>query len=158
MCCARRASKASRSPAPATATRWSGSTAPRSPQGPSKSDAVEVPEVADDVFARVRAICEALPEAEVDSDRWAHKFTVSRRVFAYLFAIDNPQGDQVTMLVGRADPQERAALLGAGHPYFAPNSGTDRVGIVLDDATDWTEIAELVTDSYELNAPKRLRG
>ena len=119
---------------------------------------MEMPEVADDVFARVSAICEVLAEVAVDSDRWAHKFTVSRRVFAYLLAIDNPQGDQITMLVCRAEPHERAALLEGGHPYFAPNSGTDRIGIVLDEATDWAEIEELVTDSYRLNAPKRLRA
>ena len=119
---------------------------------------MEMPEVDDAVFARVDAICSALPEAKIDSDRWAHKFTVSRRVFAYLFAIDDPQGDQVTMLVCRADPHERAALLEGGHPYFAPNSGTDRIGVVLDDATDWAEIEELVTESYRLNAPKRLRA
>ena len=116
-----------------------------------------MPEVSDDVVAHVRAICDELPEALVSADRWAHKWTVSRRVFAYLFAIDNPQGDQVTMLVCRAEPQERVALVQSGHPYFAPNSGTDRIGVVLDDATDWTEIAELVAESYRLNAPKRLR-
>jgi predicted DNA-binding protein (MmcQ/YjbR family) len=117
-----------------------------------------MPEADEGIFARVRAICDELPEALVSSDRWAHKFTVSRRVFAYVFAMDNPRGDQVTMLVCRADPEERAALVQGGHPYFAPNSGTDRIGIVLDDETDWTEVAELVAESYRLNAPKRLRA
>jgi predicted DNA-binding protein (MmcQ/YjbR family) len=117
-----------------------------------------MPEADEGMFARVRALCVALPEATVHSDRWAHKFTVSRRVFAYLFAIDDPQGEQIMVLVCRADPEERAALVQGGHPYFAPNSGTDRIGIVLDDETDWTEVAELVAESYRLNAPKRLRA
>jgi hypothetical protein len=30
------------------------------------------------------------------------------------------------------------------------------IGLLLDDDTDWTELAELLTDSYCLQAPDRL--
>ena len=40
------------------------------------------------------------------------------------------------------------------------NYGVERVprtgGIVLDDETDWSELAELLTDSYCVQAPARL--
>ena len=34
------------------------------------------------------------------------------------------------------------------------NGGTS--GIIIDNTTDWTEIRELITDSYRLLAPKKL--
>jgi hypothetical protein len=117
---------------------------------------VDLPRVDHDILDRVRGCCLALPETTLRSDRWSHAFQVRRNVFAYLLAADDPAGRLATMLVCRADPEERLALLAGGHPYFAPNSGTDRLGVVLDDATDWTEVAELVTESYRLLAPKKL--
>ena len=47
-------------------------------------------------------------------------------------------------------------LLTIGHPFFAPRTGGDRLGVVLEDATDWTELAELITESYRRLAPKKL--
>ena len=43
-----------------------------------------------------------------------------------------------------------------GPPYFKTGWGVNVVGIVLDDDTEWTELAELLTDSYCLQAPARL--
>ena len=54
------------------------------------------------------------------------------------------------------DSDERKALLAGGHPFFPSRAGRDRIGVVLDDDTDWTEIRELVTDSYRILAPKKL--
>jgi pimeloyl-ACP methyl ester carboxylesterase len=83
-------------------------------------------------------------------------FTVSRRIFARVFVLDGPDGGERIVLWLRADPAERASLLAAGHPYFA--AGPREVGVVLDDDTDWSEIRELVTESYVLMAPKSLAG
>jgi hypothetical protein len=102
-------------------------------------------DVPEDILGRVRRHCATLPEVDVSSDNWAHTFKVRRRVVAYLFAVDEA-GRLTPMLVCTADPEERHALLANGH----------RLGIVLDDATDWDEIGELLTDSYRLVAPKRL--
>lgn len=60
------------------------------------------------------------------------------------------------MLILRADPEERQALLSIGHPYFAPRAGGDGLGVRLTDRTDWEEVRELVIDSYRLLAPKKL--
>jgi hypothetical protein len=108
------------------------------------------------MLARVSRLCLALPEAEVRADRFAHAFEIRRDVFVYLFAVEDPAGRPIPMLVCRAEPDERRALLAAGHPFFAPHHGRDRIGIVLGRATDWTELEELVTESYRLLAPTKL--
>jgi hypothetical protein len=62
----------------------------------------------------------------------------------------------VPLLVLRAGPGERDALLSTGHPFFAPRAGGDRIGVRLTGDTDWEEIGELVTGSYRRLAPKKL--
>ena len=47
-------------------------------------------------------------------------------------------------------------LRNAGHPFFYAGWGRDVVGMVLEDATDWDEVAELLTESYCVLAPKKL--
>jgi hypothetical protein len=120
-------------------------------------------EVAQDVAQRIRALCLALPEVtvRVDQSRIAARSTawsyeIRRRSFCLLEARADPAGEAVTVLVLRADPDERKALLAGGHPFFPSRAGRDRIGVVLDDGTDWTEIGELVTDSYRILAPKKL--
>jgi hypothetical protein len=71
-------------------------------------------------------------------------------------ARENSTGRPVPLLVLRADPDEREALLSNGHPFFASRASRDRIVVVLTDDTDWEEIGELVTESYRILAPKRL--
>ena len=71
-------------------------------------------------------------------------------------AREGPDGKSVPLLVLRADPGEREALLSIGRPFFAPRAGRDRIGVLLTDDTDWEEIRELVTESYRVLAPKKL--
>jgi hypothetical protein len=121
---------------------------------------VEIPE---DIAERMRALCLALPEVTLRTDysrtparSTAQSFDIRRRSFCLLVAVQDPAGEPVPLLVVRADPDEREALLSAGHPFFAPRAGRDRIGVVLTDDTDWEEIQELVTDSYRTLAPKKL--
>jgi hypothetical protein len=44
----------------------------------------------------------------------------------------------------------------AGAPFFNPPWFDGIVGLHLDDRTDWSEVAELVTESYCALAPKKL--
>jgi hypothetical protein len=63
----------------------------------------------------------------------------------------------VPLLVVRADPDEREALLSIGRPYFVPRRARrDRIGVWLTDDTDWDEIRELVSESYRVLTPKKL--
>ena len=120
-------------------------------------------EVPEDIVERIRTLCLALPEVTVRVDysrtrsrSTAWSFDIRRRSFCLLMAVEDPAGQPVTLLVLRADPDEREVLLAAGHPFFPPRAGRDRIGVVLTDETDWEEIRELVTDSYRVLAPKKL--
>jgi hypothetical protein len=53
-----------------------------------------------------------------------------------LVAREGPAGEPVPLLVLRAGPGEREALLSAGHPFFAPRAGRDRIGVLLTNDTD----------------------
>jgi hypothetical protein len=114
------------------------------------------PEVPDGVVERVRVLCARLPETTVRTDRWAHSFEIRKKPFCVLAAPEDPSGRPIPMLVFRADPDERVALLATGHPFFASRSGRDKVGLLLSDETDWDEVGELVTESYRILAPKKL--
>jgi predicted DNA-binding protein (MmcQ/YjbR family) len=127
---------------------------------PPMNEQVEVP---DHILTRVRSLCLALPEVTVRVDQsltatrsTAESFDVRRRSFCLLVARQGPTGEPVPMLVLRADPDEREALLSIGRPFFAPRAGRDRLGVLLTDDTDWEEIRELVTESYRVIAPKKL--
>jgi hypothetical protein len=54
-----------------------------------------------------------------------------------------------------ADP-ELDMLRHAGHPFFPTPWRHDEIGIHLASDIDWAEIAELLTESYRTQAPKRL--
>ena len=121
---------------------------------------IEVPE---DMFERVSTLCLALPEVTMRVDAsitrarsTAHSFDIRRRSFCLLVAREGPTGKPVPLLVLRAGPDERKALLSVGHPFFASRAGRDRIGVLLNDDTDWQEIRELVTESYRSIAPKKL--
>jgi polar amino acid transport system substrate-binding protein len=121
---------------------------------------VEIPA---EIVARVRTLCLALPEATVRVDypltrdrSTAHSFEIRRRSFCLLVAREGSAGQPVPLLVLRAGPEERDALLAGGPPFFASRAGRDRVLVMLTGNTDWQEIRELVTESYRILAPKKL--
>jgi hypothetical protein len=117
--------------------------------------AEEYADVPAKVEARVRGICDALPEV-TDNPAWAGtQWRVRKRTFAHVLTVDFADGPR-TVLTFRSSGQELTALREAGLPYFRPAWGADSVGLVLGDATDWAEIAELITDSYRAVAPKKL--
>ena len=56
----------------------------------------------------------------------------------------------------RAPPSEFEVLGRLGHPFFRPGWGGNVVGLVLADDVDWDKVAELLADSYLVQAPKKL--
>jgi hypothetical protein len=121
---------------------------------------VEVPE---EIVERVRTLCLRLPEVTVRIDHsstrersTAQSFDIRRRSFCLLVARQGRTGKPVPLLVLRADPDEREALLSIGSPFFAPRANRDRIAVLITDHTDWEEIRELVTESYRILAPKKL--
>ena len=113
------------------------------------------PEVA---LKRMQAIVARLPDVEQSDNPPGCYFLVRRKIFAQVATVID-HGRPVTMVAFRPDPGERDALLAIGHPYFSRGPWDDRLGriaILVEAATNWDEITELVTDSYRLVAPKKL--
>jgi hypothetical protein len=112
-------------------------------------------EVPDPILDPLRGICLGLPEVQEFPMSAGFRWLVRKRPFAYVHPVDGPNGEVVIMIF-RSEPPELAALHNSGHPFFKPGWGKDTVGMVLEDATDWKEVGELVADSYCLVAPKKL--
>jgi len=107
---------------------------------------------------RIAAICGQLPEV-IESTSWDNPvFKVSRRIIVNVTTVDSPTGDPVTVMTAQADPFEAEVMANSGHPFFRvrSTSAAISIGVVLDEATDWDEVAEIVTESYMIVAPKRL--
>ena len=87
-------------------------------------------------------------------------FRVRNRTFAYY--LDDHHGDGIVALACKAPDGLNEALVAADPErlyqpaYIGPRGWT---GLRLDTASvDWAEVADLVTESYLLVAPKRLAG
>jgi hypothetical protein len=123
-------------------------------------------EVPEDVLTRLRRICGGLPEV-VEEPAWVGtRWRIRTRTFAHVLVVDAGRpaaharalghDGPATVLTFRSGGEELSVLQHAGPPFFAPVWFEDIVGLELDDATDWDEVAELCTDSYCLLAPKKL--
>ena len=110
------------------------------------------PLVPEEWVRRIGATLNALPEC-VEETAWVGtRWRVGTATVAHVFGGE----DQQFRIVLRAEPDEVAAFEHLGHPYFRASWGGNVVGMVIDDGTDWEELAELLTDSYCLQAPERL--
>lgn len=107
------------------------------------------------VVERLRTICMALPDALEQAAWTGTRWQVRRRTFVHVLRVDGAQGP-VTIMTFRSSGPELDALRDMGHPFFRPGWGTDVVGMVLDATTDFDEVAELLTESYCILAPKKL--
>ena len=99
-------------------------------------------------------MCLELPESVEGSTSTGPSFLIRRRIFAHLLGVEEDGQKPANILVCRADPFERTSLAQSGHPFFA--AGTNRLGVILGAGTDWSEVKELVVESYRLVAPRRL--
>ena len=101
---------------------------------------------------RIRELLAPLPEC-VEEDAWTGvRWRVRKATVAHVFGGE----DQLFRITFRAEPDEVMAFEHLGPPYFKGSWGGNVVGLLLDEATDWAELGELLTDSYCLQAPARL--
>ena len=123
-------------------------------------------EVPAPIIARLRSICLALPDAQQE-DAWVGtRWRVRRKTFAHVLAVENGWPPAYARAAGsdgpllaltfRSSGPELEALSASGHPFFKPVWFPDIVGMVLDDESDWEEVAELLTESYCVLAPPAL--
>jgi len=115
----------------------------------------EYADVPDAFLEGMRAVCLGLPDAYEEQAWTGRRWMVRRRNFAHVFTVDGPRGP-ATVVQFRSNEPERSAILGTGHPFFPGQWGTNVVGMVLDGRTDWDEVAELMTESYCILAPRKL--
>jgi hypothetical protein len=112
----------------------------------------ERPDVPRAWVRRLSRLLEAFPEC-CEEDAWVGvRWRVGQATVAHVFGGE----DQLFRIVFRAEPDEVMAFAHLGPPYFRAGWGGNVVGMVLDDDTDWQELAECLTDSYCLQAPARL--
>ena len=107
------------------------------------------------VVARVRRACAGLPEAYEEAAWVGTRWRIRKRTFAHVLAVDDAEGAR-TILTFRSSGEELEVLRHSGHPFFFLGWGRNAMGMVLDDATDWSEVRELLCESYCLLAPKKL--
>lgn len=121
---------------------------------------------APEIVARLRSVCVRLPEAYEEEAWVGTRWRVRRRTFAHVVAIDagwppayaRAAGTPgpATVVTFRSSGDEREALRGVGHPFFLAPWAPGAAGMVLDAGVDWGEVAELVSESYRVMAPRRL--
>ena len=111
-------------------------------------------------LTRLRKLCLALPESH-EVEAWGEPtFRVRNKLFAMYAAATNHHGGGRPAVWCKAGPGNQALMVRAEPerffvpPYVGPSGW---VGIWLDGKADWTELADLLRDSYRLVAPKRLR-
>ena len=81
---------------------------------------------------------------------------VAQTAFESSFRDVSGVADQTTILTFRATGDELLALVHVGMPFYKPPWSPTIVGMVIDDDTDWAEVADLVTESYRVCAPQKL--
>ena len=112
----------------------------------------ERPLVPEEMVLRIDAILSRLPEVYEESAWVGTRWRVGQATIAHVFGGE----DQLFRITFHAEPDEVMAFEHLGPPYFRADWGHNVVGLLLDDDTDWEELAELLTDSYCLQAPERL--
>lgn len=112
--------------------------------------------VPDDVEARLRELCLALPDAYEERAWVGTRWMVRKRTFAHVLGVEMDGAEPLVVLSFRSAGEELEVLRRAGHPFFVLGWGRDAMGMVLDDDTDWDEVGELLTESFCVLAPKKL--
>ncbi len=129
---------------------------------------IQPADVSLEIVAKLRRICLGLPESYEELAWVGTRWRVRKRTYAHVLGVDSGWPPAYARAVGCDGPvtvmtfesagPELDALAHAGHPFFRPAWRSTVVGMVLDDRTEWDEVAELVAESYRIVAPTRLTG
>jgi hypothetical protein len=109
-----------------------------------------------DIRERIRALCLALPGVSEKLSHGAPAFFAGRQ-FLMLWA-DGHHDHDFAHLWCAAEPGAQEVLVASsdGRIFRPPYVGQRGwIGLRLDGAVDWTEVAELVEDAYRCVAPKK---
>jgi hypothetical protein len=110
-------------------------------------------------LTRLRKLCLALPEAH-EVEAWGEPtFRVRNKLFAMYAAPNNHHGAGRPAVWCKAAPGNQSLMVRAAPgrffvpPYVGPSGW---VGVWLDRDPDWSEVDDLLRDSYRLIAPRKL--
>lgn len=113
----------------------------------------------EDPLDHLREICLALPEAH-EVEAWGEPtFRVRGKIFAMYASDSNHHGAGRRAVWYKAAPGEQSLRMAHdperffSPPYVGPKGW---IGMRLDGAVDWNEVAEDMRDAFRLVAPKRL--
>ena len=119
-----------------------------------------------EIVAEIHAVCLGLPEVDEEQAWVGTRWRIRGRTFAHVLTVDSGWppayaraagvNGPITVLTFRSSGEELDVLRRAGHPYFGTPWRADEVGMLLDGDVDWNEVAELLTESYCVQAPKSL--
>jgi hypothetical protein len=110
------------------------------------------PDVPDAWVGRIDGVLRGLPQVRCESAWVGTRWRVQGATIAHVFGGE----DGAFRITFRGEHDEVMAFQHLGSPYFKAGWGANVIGLLVDDATDWAELAELLTDSYCLVAPGRL--
>jgi hypothetical protein len=123
-------------------------------------------DVPPEILDRLRPIGRRLPEAYEEPAWTGVRWRIRTRTVAHVYVPDPERsslyaehvvdGAAPTVLTFRVPIDDLLGLTAHGFPYFRAPWGRNVAAVLLGDHTDWTEIAELITDSYCEMAPKFL--
>jgi hypothetical protein len=119
-----------------------------------------------EVVARLGTAALALPEA-YEEDAWTGvRWRIRTKTFAHVMVAQAGYESSfrditgvaatTTILTFRATGDELLALSHSGLPFYKPPWSPTIVGMVIDETTDWREVADLVRESYRTSAPQKL--
>ena len=121
------------------------------------------PEPPEEYVLRVGAVARALPDAYEEEAWTGTRWRVRGQTFAHVMV---PRAEHLEDMGGpnefrptlrfRSSGEEFETLRHLGLPYLAHPVMGNAVVLLLDDDTDWSEVAELVIESYRLMAPQKL--
>lgn len=110
-------------------------------------------------LTRLRKLCLALPEAH-EVEAWGEPtFRVRNKIFAmYADASNHHGGGRHSVWCKALHVNQELLVRSAPDRFFVPPyvGPSGWVGVYLDGSCDWTELTDIVRDSYRLIAPKKL--
>lgn len=110
------------------------------------------PLVPEEWVRRIDDVLRPLPRCEQEAAWTGTRWRVGSATVAHVFGGE----DQLFRITFRGELDEVIAFENLGAPYFRSGWGANVIGMLLDEATDWEELGEMLVDSYCLQAPEHL--
>ncbi len=112
----------------------------------------------DQALVRVRKICTALPETTERLSHGAPTWFVRAKLTFVMFLDDHHGNGRLALWVAAPSGVQGTLVDEEPDRFFVPPyvGGRGWLGVRLDRAVDWDEIAQIAQDAYRVVAPKTL--